>query len=302
MFGGVGSSRPALPPGQEAAPPADADVKRVSFRARAKSKRQVAQARCAYLLRPVALPDALDRARGSLIRCATLPAPQAASERLFCDYLALPAEEYSLLDPRWVSRIDDCTFRFTVPLGAVLSELSQSAPVPGGLLKLEPAITVRTELERDVRRVTLRGSDATLGLAGSGLERGFSLGFTTTMTWSGGPAEGAAADPAAPPWGLACAVEVQGSLGLGPPLAKLPGPILGAFISLLGTAVAQAVLPRFAETLAEDYARWAVGKDRFSSSGALLGVGSSSDGDSVVDIEPLAAPEPPAAEPSDASV
>lgn len=58
MFGGVGSSRPALPPGQEAAPPADADVKRVSFRARAKSKRQVAQARCAYLLRPVALPDA----------------------------------------------------------------------------------------------------------------------------------------------------------------------------------------------------------------------------------------------------
>ena len=202
----------------------------------------------------------------------------------------MPAEEYSLLDPRWVARLDDCTFRFTVPLGAVLSELSQGAPVPGGLLKLEPAITVRTELDRTQRYVTLRGSDATLGLAGGGIERGFTLGFTTRMTWSGGPAEGGASGADAPPWGLACAVDVQGSLGLGPPLSKLPGPLLGAFVSLLGTAVAQAVLPRFAETLAEDYGRWALGQDRFSSSGALLGPTP----DDAVDVLPLQPSEPPA--------
>ena len=196
-------------------------------------------------------------------------APQAASERLFCDYLSLPAEEYSLLDPSWVARVDDCTFRFTVPLGTVLAELSQGAPVPGGLLKLEPAITVRTELDRTKRTVVLRGSDATLGLGGSGIEKDFTLSFQTTLTWSGGPDRGASGD-AAPAWGLACAVDVQGSIGLGQPLAKLPGPLLGAFTSLMGTAVAQAVLPRFAETLAEDYGRWALGKDRFSSSGALL--------------------------------
>ena len=196
-------------------------------------------------------------------------APQAASERLFCDYLSLPAEEYSLLDPSWVARQDDCTFRFTVPLGSVLAELSQGAPVPGGLLKLEPAITVRTELDRAKRTVTLRGSEATLGLGGSGIEKDFALTFQTTMTWSGGP-DGAASGAAPPPWGLACSVDVQGSIGMGQPLARLPGPLLGAFASLLGTAVAQAVLPRFAETLAEDYGRWALGKDRFSSSGALL--------------------------------
>ena len=189
-----------------------------------------------------------------------------------------------------MSRLDDCTFRFTVPLGSVLAELSQGAPVPGSLLKLEPAITVRTELDRARRAVTLRGSEATLGLAGSILEREFALSFTTTMTWSGGP-DGGAGGGAAPPWGLACAVDVQGSLGLGAPLAKLPGPLLGAFVSLLGTAVAQAVLPRFAETLAEDYGRWALGKDRFSADGALLAVPAAAA--DVVDAEAL----PAAAEP-----
>ena len=188
---------------------------------------------------------------------------------MFCDYLSLPAEEYSLLDPSWVSRLDDCTFRFTVPLGTVLAELSQGAPVPGSLLKLEPAITVRTELDRAKRTVTLRGSDATLGLGESSFEENFTLSFQTTLTWSGGP-DGGASGAAAPPWGLACAVDVQGSVGMVQPFAKLPGPLLGAFTSLISTAVAQAVLPRFAETLAEDYGRWALGKDRFSSSGALL--------------------------------
>lgn len=46
MYGGVGSSQPALPPGEEAAAAAlGGDAKRVSFRSRAKTKRQVAQAR-----------------------------------------------------------------------------------------------------------------------------------------------------------------------------------------------------------------------------------------------------------------
>jgi hypothetical protein len=84
MYGGVGSSRPALPPGEAGDAAAfGGAAKRVSFRCRAKTKRQVAQARgaAAAAAPRAARPRVLLPQRRELRRVAC--APQAASERLF---------------------------------------------------------------------------------------------------------------------------------------------------------------------------------------------------------------------------
>jgi hypothetical protein len=201
-----------------------------------------------------------------------------------------------------VSRIDAHAFRFSVPLGAVLEELMQGAAPPGNLGRLVPAITVRTARDDAARCVTLSGSEATLGVPEE--DELFSLLFTTTMAWSGGPPDGwvppppaaaaaaagaavlaggasgseaagagASAAPPAPPlplWGLICSVDVRGELSVPPPLAKLPRALLGGAGSLVAKAVAQAVLPRFAELLAADYARWASGERRDTAAGSLM--------------------------------
>jgi hypothetical protein len=199
-----------------------------------------------------------------------------------------------------VSRIDAHAFRFSVPLGAVLEELMQGAAPPGNLGRLVPAITVRTARDDAARCVTLSGSEATLGVPEE--DELFSLLFTTTMAWSGGPPDGwvpppaaaaaaaagaavlaggasdaagagASAAPPLPPlplWGLTCSVDVRGELSVPPPLAKLPRALLGGAGSLVAKAVAQAVLPRFAELLAADYARWASGERRDTAAGSLM--------------------------------
>ena len=212
---------------------------------------------------------------------------------MFHDYLALPAEEYSLLDPKWMARLDDCSFRLTVPVRDVVVELGPGAPWPDMLIRFEPAITVRTELDRAARTVTLRGGEATFDAEYTAelAREGFELGFTTTLTWSGGPGEGEAPGGAEPvtPWNLACAVDVRGTFPMGPPLSKLPGPLLGGFIGLMGTAVAQVALPGFAQILALDYERWALGKERLSLDGALLEPPSSTSSaaaDAAVDVAP----------------
>ena len=216
---------------------------------------------------------------------------QAPSARLLNEYLSLPAEEYNLLDPQWVSRLDDTTFRFSVPLGAILSELMQGAPAPADLARLVPAITVRTSLDAAAARVTLRGSEASLGHAET--DESFALSFETTMAWSGGPPPGwehapdAPAD-VAPLWRLTCGTDVRGELAVPPPLSALPRPVLGTAGSLLAKAVAQAVLPRFAEMLAADYARWAVGSRRSADGGLLVAAAPQP----VLDAE-LSSPQPP---------
>ena len=262
MFGTVGSKPPAL---LESGAPAQlaraaGASKWVRFHCRAKTVRDVAQARA---------PGRLDA------------------------YLSLPAEQYSLLDPNWVTRLDDSTFRFSVPLGAVLEELMQgAAAAPAGLARMVPAITVRTRLDGAAQRVTLSGEEASLGTRE--LDEHFSLTFTTSMTWGGGPPLGWTPPPtryvavsgesalelvadendveATPPWELRCAVEVSGELLVPPPLAGLPRAVLGGAGSLLAKAVAQTLVPRFADMLAADYARWAAGSSREGAVGSFAQV------------------------------
>jgi hypothetical protein len=227
------------------------------------------------------------------------------SSKRLDQYLCLPAEEYSLLDPAWVQRTDSHTFRFSVPLGAVLSELLQGAPAPGGLADLVPAITVTTALDEDGNTVTLSGRDASLG--SSQLDEQFSLGFETRLRWKGGPppgwtppqpvfvatavteseqaaltsSSGDGGDAAAlectmeqvpppPGWELRCQVDLTGQVLLPQPLASLPRPLLGGAASLFATAMVQVLLPRFADMLAADYARWAAGNDRRAPAGRFI--------------------------------
>jgi len=61
------------------------------------------------------------------------------------DYLALPLDAYSLLDPRWISRDPDETgmFHLSVPLAELVG------------LPLEPKITVRVEIDAENEQVGL---------------------------------------------------------------------------------------------------------------------------------------------------
>jgi hypothetical protein len=60
------------------------------------------------------------------------------------DYLALPLDAYSLLDPRWISRDPETgMFHLSVPLAELVG------------LPLEPKITVRVEIDAENEQVGL---------------------------------------------------------------------------------------------------------------------------------------------------
>jgi Protein of unknown function (DUF1997) len=200
----------------------------------------------------------------------------------------------------WVKRLDSTSFRFSLPVGAMLEEM-MGVPAPEGLRNLLPAITVTTAVEAGGSSVLLQGTEASLGASLQEESDGFELTFSNRMSWSGGPGaddeeeEEGERPPGSPPrfsfsgnpganyngdilelvaeneeeglptkhgWELRCAVEAQGQLAVPPPLASLPGPLLGGAGSLLARAVMQAMLPRFADLLVEDYGKWCRGQSR----------------------------------------
>jgi len=217
---------------------------------------------------------------------STRDVAQPPAGRRLDAYLVLPPEEYNVLDPRWVTRLDEGAFRLSLPLGAMLQELYGGLPPPEALASLVPAITVRTRL--DGAAVVLSGEDASLGSAEA--DQLFNLTFTTRLGWSGGPpagappparqptlytvtvasgdgvldcapaaAAGAAAEPA---WTLRLTVKARGGVAVPSPLAALPGLLLGGAGSLFCRAVLQAMLPRFADLLMEDFGRWSRSEER----------------------------------------
>lgn len=197
------------------------------------------------------------RTRASATR--SQPAPLAAgSGRALSDYLQLPAEQYSLLDPSWVSRTGPATFRVALPLGSILSELLGGTSPPPALAVLVPAMTVTTAAAEG--GVVLSGSDASLGTAAA--DEAFSLAFTLRLVWQ------------PPRWGARGALRAEagaeGWVEVPPPLARLPGPLLRTAGGLLAAAVAQALLPRFVQVLSDDYAAWAAGGARPEAAGSLL--------------------------------
>lgn len=225
---------------------------------------------------------------------STRDVAQPPAGRRLDAYLVLPPEEYNVLDPRWVTRLDEGAFRLSLPLGSMLQELYGGLPPPEALASLVPAITVRTRL--DGAAVVLSGEDASLGSAEA--DQLFNLTFTTRLGWSGGPPAGApppaqqptlytvtvasgdgvldcapaaaAADAAAEPaWTLRLTVKASGGVAVPSPLSALPGLLLGGAGSLFCRAVLQAMLPRFADLLMEDFGRWSRSEER--TAGLLIG-------------------------------
>ena len=96
-------------------------------------------------------------------------------------YLQLPAEDYSLLDPQFVSRESPTTFRFTVPMREVIKKDS-SYGGPGEILKeLTPTILFTTEVDTARQKVQLVGNGAALGQAD--LDTRFELELKNVLTW-----------------------------------------------------------------------------------------------------------------------
>ncbi|GAB4823478.1 hypothetical protein N2152v2_010524 [Parachlorella kessleri] len=76
---------------------------------------------------------------------------QGSTGRSLQDYLAVPPEEYSLLDPKWIGRQEGGTFKLTIPLWDLLG------------VDLTPEIHVQAGRDKQTGNVTLVGTQAALG-------------------------------------------------------------------------------------------------------------------------------------------
>lgn len=85
------------------------------------------------------------------------------------EYLSLPTSEYSLLDPRWIERVDssDDLFIIRIPLQDVIG------------VNLTPSLSVAAKPHKAKGIVTFVGSDASLG--SSGLDESFKLNIVAAM-------------------------------------------------------------------------------------------------------------------------
>mmetsp|Transcript_39395 Transcript_39395/g.111636 ORF Transcript_39395/g.111636 Transcript_39395/m.111636 type:complete len:379 (-) Transcript_39395:140-1276(-) len=93
------------------------------------------------------------------------------------DYLALPIEEYSLLDPTWIEREEgeEDLFHFTIPL-----------PGMGGSLSLEPQTWVKVDINTEKEEVRFSSSRIKLGDAqlDSMLEESLRFSFESRLSYS----------------------------------------------------------------------------------------------------------------------
>ena len=84
---------------------------------------------------------------------------QRWESRAFGAYLSLPVEEYALLDPSLIERIDAHSFRLAVPLGDIFADLGFGGGERGGggAFRLVPQMVIRVEIDADRRQVTSVG-------------------------------------------------------------------------------------------------------------------------------------------------
>lgn len=89
---------------------------------------------------------------------------QRWESRAFGAYLSLPVEEYALLDPSIIERIDADSFRLAVPLGDIFADLGFGSG-ERGTFRLVPQMVIRVEIDAESRQVTFVGDEAGLGYA-----------------------------------------------------------------------------------------------------------------------------------------
>lgn len=75
--------------------------------------------------------------------------------------------------------------------------------------------------------------------------------------------------PCPPGWELRCDTRLSMRVQVPRPLSVAPSFLLGGAFSIIASAVMAAILPKFAEFVAADYARWARGEDRSAPVGSF---------------------------------
>lgn len=166
------------------------------------------------------------------------------------DYLALPASEYSLLDPELVERVSDDAFLVTLPVGDLFS-WGMADQAPG----TNPQVVVRTMHHSDGQGVTLSFESA---LGEEPIEASGEVALTSAD--SGKTSQLLKGD---------CSADCKCLIPH--PTSSVPSFALRAIASLVANACTQALLPRFLELLDQDYQRFARddSQERFRSSGSL---------------------------------
>ncbi|CBJ28056.1 conserved unknown protein [Ectocarpus siliculosus] len=162
------------------------------------------------------------------------------------DYLALPPTEYSLLDPKMITRLSEETFRMD---GATMSIVGT---------KIKPVLFVRVEVQPEnsmanimVERVELDGSEAVRSAGGS-----FNVSSSTVVSCA--KKEGTPAD--------ANIMELRASSNIAIELLVpnenfVPVGVLRRAGNFVMQRVVDIGLPQFTYFLRRDYARWAEGDD-----------------------------------------
>lgn len=152
-------------------------------------------------------------------------------------YLALPPEQYSLLDTSLVERLrtsstEECTaFLVTLPIGSLL-----------GVPDVKAQFIVRASPMPDEQRVLLVAESAL------GEDEPFEASAQVDLRalsprWGGKPGTSR----------LKANAEADVKALVPPPLSSLPRVALKAFASLVANAIAQVLLPRFLELLEADF-------------------------------------------------
>ncbi|CAG9460171.1 unnamed protein product [Pedinophyceae sp. YPF-701] len=194
------------------------------------------------------------------------------------DYLALPVEQYSVLDPTWVSRPEGAPpgcFRLTVPLRDLAG------------VELEPTLLIRAGYVPEKTRVVLESVESSFGSPQWDAYASVSLKASLTRVdvadaddadrWLGQPESARSGAPtvdsdgvidvepidnvrdadAPPVAGLRCSVEVLVDVRVPQSLRIVPGVVLRGAGSTILRAAMGVLLPSFLDLLAADYRRWA---------------------------------------------
>jgi hypothetical protein len=213
-------------------------------------------------------------------------------------YLALPVEQYSVLDPRFIRRLspdeverikDDeggggggassssssssssSCFRLTVPLSDVVGmdivvevdvEVEVDQEEATSTISSSPGVTFRAD------RLRLAGAALAPGGPAFALSRAeVELRLEARLSSKSDRSSKKQTRP------LRLEADARVSLRVPPPLSAAPAPLLGATGSLVARMAMRALLPPFLDLLAADYARWAGEERRKGLSGDGAGGG-----------------------------
>ena len=187
-------------------------------------------------------------------------------------YVALPLDQYSLLDPTWISRDPNQPdlFLLRIPLEPIIG------------VNLTPRIKIKVISKPEDCQVDFVVTDFVLG------EPSFDEAFQVTLKaslrsvnkrslsdlWSSAPFASTPPQPDAlssemvqsKGAALAALVESRFECQVPSPLSAAPAPLLSATFSLLSSFTMQQLLPSFLKLLETDYSKWAQGASRSNTS------------------------------------